>query len=252
MNSDRDTFKPIPVQSPASNWLLFYIRRVVDLQFNSIIRYLRPAIKEFKGQILDVGAGQSPWRAWMPATTTYVGLDIKYANDFGMSNKRKDIVYYAGGVFPFIDESFDGAICIEVLEHVESPDEMIAEIARCLKPGAILLLSTPWSARRHHIPYDFHRFSCEQLEKLLSTHGFSKIFIRERGSDISAIANKLLILNLRQKPNRHFFLSLLRLPFFLILLPLTSAFILTSHIAEWFHLGGKEDPLGYFIRAIRK
>lgn len=39
--------------------------------------------------------------------------------------------------------SFDAIICSEVIEHVFSPDELLDEIARLLKPGGYVLLTTP-------------------------------------------------------------------------------------------------------------
>lgn len=44
---------------------------------------------------------------------------------------------------PFPDESFDLVVCIEVLEHLFSPDRAAAEIWRVLKPGGRLVASTP-------------------------------------------------------------------------------------------------------------
>jgi SAM-dependent methyltransferase len=44
---------------------------------------------------------------------------------------------------PFPDESFDLAICIEVLEHLFSPDGTVREVRRVLRPGGKLIASTP-------------------------------------------------------------------------------------------------------------
>lgn len=43
---------------------------------------------------------------------------------------------------------FDQALCLEVIEHVKEDQELVANIARLLKPGGRLLLSTPWSEHR--------------------------------------------------------------------------------------------------------
>lgn len=98
---------------------------------------------------------------------------------------------------PFESNSFDGALCIEVLEHALSPELLLAETNRILKPGSRLLLTVPWSARRHHIPHDYHRFTRERLEILLVNSGFDSIQIRERGDDYSVIANKLIVVIIR-------------------------------------------------------
>ena len=39
---------------------------------------------------------------------------------------------------PFDDESFDGAVLGEVLEHVEDDRGALAELARVLRPGGVL------------------------------------------------------------------------------------------------------------------
>ena len=44
---------------------------------------------------------------------------------------------------PFDDGAFDVVICTEVIEHVVSPTRGIAELARVLRPGGTLVLSTP-------------------------------------------------------------------------------------------------------------
>ena len=49
---------------------------------------------------------------------------------------------------PFRDASFDRAFSVEMMEHVFRPDReaVLAEIARVLKPGGRLAISTPNSA----------------------------------------------------------------------------------------------------------
>jgi SAM-dependent methyltransferase len=45
--------------------------------------------------------------------------------------------------FPFGDNTFDGATCIEVFEHLMDPLFAAKEIFRVLKPGAVLVTSVP-------------------------------------------------------------------------------------------------------------
>ena len=48
------------------------------------------------------------------------------------------------------DSYFDGVLCSSVIEYTENPQDVLEEIARVLRPGGVLILSTPpkWSALR--------------------------------------------------------------------------------------------------------
>src|SRR5687768_8741399 len=102
----KEGFQPIAVTSPESNPLLFGLRCLIDLQLGSIVKELRPALAQITGSVLDVGAGQSPWRAWLRTETSYQGIDVGYADEFGMESHRPDILYYDGRVMPFADAMF--------------------------------------------------------------------------------------------------------------------------------------------------
>jgi SAM-dependent methyltransferase len=247
----RELFKPIAVKNPSDHPWLFKLRCVVDLQLFTISKYLRPAILNIHGSVLDVGAGQSPWRSWLPQGTCYQGIDVKNSGEFGMTEGLQDVVYYDGNLMPFSDASFDNVICVEVLEHASDPPLLISEIARVLKHQGSVFLTVPWSARRHHIPYDFHRFSRERLATLFSDNGFSQIEIRERGSDIGVIANKLIVLNLRLLTPKSFASSIGMLILGVCCLPVTGIFLASAHVSEYFGFGSSEDPLGYFLKAVR-
>jgi SAM-dependent methyltransferase len=247
----KEALQPISVKPPSKNLLLFFVRCFVDLQLGTITKYLRPAMEDLRGGVIDIGAGESPWREWLPSNCKYYGLDVSSSNEFGMSEQDNNIHLYDGGIMPFADASFDSAICIEVLEHAENPDQLIAEIARILKDRSLLLLTVPWSARRHHIPHDYHRFTRERLSQLFQQHGFVEVEILERGNDISAIANKLIVLTIRLlRPNR---LSkvIWTLPLAFFVAPMAGVMLFTAHISMLLGLGSKEDPLGYFVKATR-
>jgi len=44
---------------------------------------------------------------------------------------------------PFSDAYFDAVVCCEGIEHVYSPGHLMSEFARVLKPGEILVITTP-------------------------------------------------------------------------------------------------------------
>ncbi len=46
-------------------------------------------------------------------------------------------------ILPFDDEEFDAVICLEGIEHTMRPEALFSELARVLKKGGLLIISTP-------------------------------------------------------------------------------------------------------------
>ena len=251
MSSDRpihEAFKPIAVRSPDEAPVLFALRRALDLQVLTIDRFLRPRLIDLRGRLLDVGAGEAPWRHLL-TRVDYVGIDVEAADQFGM-RRNAGVVYYDGRVFPFPDESFDHVLCVEVLEHVEDPSAFVREIARVLNAHGTLVLTVPWSARLHHLPHDYHRFSRFAIDSMLSSAGFGDIQIEERGDDVAVVANKLLVMTIRLVRSRQGIRSLWRWPLAVLMSPFVAMFLAAAHL----RLGRRhatQDPLGYGVVARR-
>jgi SAM-dependent methyltransferase len=247
-----ERIKPISVKPPSANYFLFMLRCLVDFQLATIVRWLKPAILNLhNGNILDIGAGESPWREWLPEGCTYFGIDVEISDKFGMHIRHEDVTFFDGETIPFADAAFDGAICIEVLEHAVNPERLVMEAARVLKKDAPFIVTTPFSARRHHIPYDYRRFTKEGLFRLLAENGFKHIAIQERGGDIVVIANKLLIVtlrNMKELTKKNFFYTIPCIFFFGLI---SFVFIPIAHISIFLGGSGKEDPLGYFCIAFK-
>lgn len=47
-----------------------------------------------------------------------------------------------GESLPYDDGTFDYVVCVDVLEHVQDLDQVLAEVARVLRPGALFLFDT--------------------------------------------------------------------------------------------------------------
>src|SRR6185295_1906588 len=73
---------------------------------------------------------------------------------------------------PFEDESFDGVLLTEVLEHCVDPKWACGEACRVLKRGGLLLVTSPFCWPEHGVEgeyKDYWRFTRHGWEQLLSS-----------------------------------------------------------------------------------
>jgi SAM-dependent methyltransferase len=173
----------------------------------------------------------------------YLGVDFGRADDFGYRNK--DVIYFTGDRFPQETGSIDSFICTEVLEHVEAPEKLISEIYRVLKPTGKGVITVPWSARYHYIPFDYYRFTPTKLKQLCSA--FATVRVEPRGSDLVVIAAKIIVFYTRLLLSWRRPAGILALLLAAILAPLALLSICLGHLALKFKLGSEDDPLGYTV-----
>jgi SAM-dependent methyltransferase len=242
-----EDFKPIPIRREAGTLgrMRFALCMSRDLQLLTCTRFLSPHLAGMNGAVLEVGCSEMPFRGLLPAGTKYTGLDVPQADGFGM-RRHPEIEDFDGLHIPFADASFDHILCTEVLEHAEDPVVLVAEMHRVSRRGGTLLATVPFSARVHHAPYDYHRFTRFGLARMFA--GLGAVEVSERGDDLAVIANKLIIVCLQiARPSRALVwrVLLLALAGPLLALPaLRIAYLSLS--CGW---GSKSDPLGYGIRA---
>jgi ubiquinone/menaquinone biosynthesis C-methylase UbiE len=106
-----------------------------------------------EGLVLDLGAGGGR-HALRAAELGYKAFALDLAPD-GLLEMKSWIesvsqgslmvssIVADGTSLPFKDETFDAVICSEVLEHLENPKDVLAEVARVVKPGGKVGLSVP-------------------------------------------------------------------------------------------------------------
>lgn len=103
-------------------------------------RYLQKGSK-----VLDLGSSSGrvfPLLESIGIADTH-GSDIADYLTHGRPNGSFKTFDFSTDVFPYEDATFDGLTSIEVIEHLENPYHFLRESARILKPGGILILSTP-------------------------------------------------------------------------------------------------------------
>jgi SAM-dependent methyltransferase len=178
------------------------------------------------------------------------GIDTDEAKEhFGY--EMPNTTYFSGDVWPVAAASANVVLCTETLEHVLETRRFLAEAARCLAHGGTLLLTVPFAARWHFIPYDYWRFTLSSLDYLLTAAGFHGVRVYARGNACTVACYKLMtLLLLILMPQTESTLSrlLLRLAG-VIFIPL---FVLLGVVANLSLRGrGGDDCLGYTVLAIR-
>ena len=90
--------------------------------------------------VLDVGCGSSRMILDLPNA---IGLDIRQNKLRWLSWRRSRLVRASCERLPFADDTFDGLIHSEVIEHLPDDPAILGECHRVLRTGGILVLGTP-------------------------------------------------------------------------------------------------------------
>lgn len=149
---------------------------------------LRAALGDVVGvRVLDVGGGTGRFAASLEAAgADVVGIDLSPAMATTAARRSKGPVLVADGhQLPFRAQSFDVAMVVTVLEFVEDPERVTAELARVTKPSGRIVVgalnrASPWGlAHRRRLrepPWDNASFLTRRaLRALAATHGAVRV-----------------------------------------------------------------------------
>jgi SAM-dependent methyltransferase len=98
------------------------------------------------GNLLDIGCSTGNWAAhWHSKGWRCSGIDIdqehiEIAKSRNIDARHCDL---NRDLIPFDNQSFDLVFAGEVIEHLVDTDSFLSEVYRCLRPGGLVLITTP-------------------------------------------------------------------------------------------------------------
>ncbi|MGO8754062.1 MAG: methyltransferase domain-containing protein [Gallionellaceae bacterium] len=124
-------------------------------------RYALARQLSIRATVLDVASGEGYGAAMLAENAArVVGVDIspdavRHARNRYGERANLGFVTASCDNLPFADASFDLAVSFETIEHIETQQEFIAELARVLRADGVLILSSP-NKRTYSDAHDYH------------------------------------------------------------------------------------------------
>lgn len=106
------------------------------------------ATKLIKGKVIELGSGSGYGAGVLlhAGITEYLALD-KFPTHFPAAVAGNPVLTFRQMNFPTLagvpDHYFDYAVSFQVIEHIAEDEAFLAEIYRVLRPGGLLILTTP-------------------------------------------------------------------------------------------------------------
>src|ERR1700694_2528347 len=97
-----------------------------------------------ESQVLDLGCGRGGVvELFWHDVKLAAGLDPDVPSLAEHRAPGMPVIRGRGEQLPFAGESFDLLVCLWVLEHIESPEVVLGEVRRVLRPGGHFIFLTP-------------------------------------------------------------------------------------------------------------
>jgi SAM-dependent methyltransferase len=124
--------------------------------------------------VLEIGAGDGRLTALLAESgARVVGIEIddtavRLASSALWRMENCAIAQADCYKLPFPTEIFDVAVMADVIEHLDEPESALEEAARVLKPGGVLILTTPkWRPDRVWDVHHVHEFTPSEIGSCL-------------------------------------------------------------------------------------
>jgi 2-polyprenyl-3-methyl-5-hydroxy-6-metoxy-1,4-benzoquinol methylase len=132
----------------------FFERTWHRLRKRAVLRSVRRCGLSERSELLEVGCNTGPLILYLASLRFRVkGVDydpqnvkrgqhyVREQQLIGVSIDLED-----GRKLSFADQSFDGVLLVDVIEHCEDPEKILNEAHRVLKPNGNLIVAFPWAS----------------------------------------------------------------------------------------------------------
>jgi SAM-dependent methyltransferase len=190
--------RPARERAPAERYHHYYASPAPPAPVSRYEEWIRDAESHVgKGRLLEVGAGAGGFvkvaidRGWKAHAT-----EISRTASDALRATGAEVFLGEVSAAQFSDATFDLVVALEVIEHLEQPASQLREWRRVLRPGGLLLVTTPnfrgltgrllgirWRVvDPEHLGY----FTSRTLAAALAAAGYSRARIASRSLDVFA------------------------------------------------------------------
>ena len=131
-------------------------------------------------RILDAGCGSGRNMVELARFGTVTGVELSQTSiELARAREAGEVV--AGSVLemPFDDHSFDLAVTLDVIEHLEDDEGALRELRRTVAPGGALLVTVPayqWLWSGHDVINHHHRrYTRRTLQRVAEQAGWKQV-----------------------------------------------------------------------------
>jgi SAM-dependent methyltransferase len=153
-----------------------------------------------RARILDAGCGSGRNMVELARHGSVSGVELS-PTSVELARARNAGEVIAGSVLemPFESDSFDLAVCLDVIEHLADDVGALRELRRVVGPGGSLLVTVPayqwlWSGH-DEVNHHHRRYSSRSLERAAAQAGWEKVRTTHFNSLLLPVAILLRILD---------------------------------------------------------
>ena len=173
-------------RGPALEWTgERYVPQVSgNIRLEHLHRYLLARELSKGKRVLDIACGEGYGSDLLAEVAeSVVGVDIagEVVRHARVRYRRPNLAFAAGdcAAIPLVDRSIDVVVSFETLEHHDRHAEMMQEVKRVLRPGGLLIISSPdrheySEVPEYQNPYHAHELDRSEFARLLESH-FSQV-----------------------------------------------------------------------------